>query len=157
MFCLLLLPEQMASIVVTDKEKQGWLKSWMAIFITRDGLEELVEEEMKQLFEDATKPGHTLINDIKQSHCENKIGTNVNKFKLQQSPCEVEIAKCFIHAKGYKDKTTIKDIDLNGILSIIKNCTRFHTKIINWQQEQSGVFQKVPLLFSVTSNSSSRL
>lgn len=146
---LLFFQIKMAGVVSAEEEEQGWWKFWKAIFITRDGLEGFVDREIKLLFSDATKPGHNLIDDIEQSHCLGKIGTNGDKLKLQQSPCEIEVAKCFIHAQGYKDKTTIKDIDLNGILSIISNCTRFHNYFLNWQKKTypPAVFKKVTFIY----------
>lgn len=138
----------MAGVVSVAEEEQCWWKVCKAIVITRDELEGFVEREIKQLFSDASKPGHNLIADIEQSHSEGKIGTNGDKLKLQQSPCEIEIAKCFIHAQGYKDQTNFANIDLNGIFSIICNCTRFHKYFQSWTKKKDppGVLKQVSFL-----------
>ncbi|XP_060574832.1 uncharacterized protein LOC132732433 [Ruditapes philippinarum] len=40
-----------------------------------------------------------------------------------------EVAKCFINAPGYSDKTKAADIDISGILHVVINDTNFHSHL----------------------------
>lgn len=130
----------------TNDEK-GWWKSWKALCILRDGLCTFVEDTIKSTHTLAinslpaiskcairgTVQNHSCdnhfisaIEKLRSAHYKpfgNKMLKNSDRTKLCSS--EWEFAKCFIHADGYRNKTSIQETDLNGIISIVKNCSTF--------------------------------
>lgn len=134
-----------ASLFQTEEER-CWLKSWLAIRDTKEGLQNFVVQVIKEFRENAEKK--TLPQTVAQkcvgsadSHqingnYLNHMESEIKKMNKLQPPwsntdkekwcCSLwEIAKCFIHAKGYKNKLSADETDLNGMLQIIRNCQHF--------------------------------
>lgn len=139
-------------LLSTEKEK-SWLKCWKAISLTREGLINFVKRETDTIYHNGmgSLPAHSicklstssasphtqvcdhqLIAHIQRLHTNpTSHWCNADKKKLCRSSWEV--AKCFIHASGYRNKTSLQETDLNGILSILRCCIvfqqgYFHTK-----------------------------
>jgi hypothetical protein len=55
------------------------------------------------------------------------------------------ICKCFIHAPGYKDKTSAADVDCSGLLHVIINNKYFHNHIGCNVTGPNNLFAKVSL------------
>lgn len=137
------------SCLFKTKDERGWLKSWRAIFLTKEGLSDLVKSTMHSIYDSAVKslPSGSLCptsasGAAQHIKCDQHFETIIQKHhsqwhkmsmkeKWQNSDnsklcsSEWEFAKCFIHGQGYKNKKSIEETDLNGMISIIRNCSEF--------------------------------
>lgn len=159
----------MACSHIQTEEEKCWLKCWLAVFITRDGLANFVQNTISSihttavngiqtgspcktsaqgtaphkkcdvLFEQIITKNHTNKHWDKLS--EKEKWKNSKQSKLCTS--EWEFAKCFIHAQGYKDKTNIHETDLNGVISIIKNCSEFQNYFSFQLSDKAQPLEKV--------------
>lgn len=134
------------SCLFKTEEEKGWLKCWKALFVTRDGLSDFVENTIHSIYKPVNCPVSSVASPnagaVSQQSCCQHFEKEIQKYrsgwnklkerdkwqnsdKTKLCSSEWEFAKCFIHATGYKDKTSIQETDLNGIISIIKNCSEF--------------------------------
>lgn len=154
----------------TEDEK-AWLKCWRAVFITRDGLCDFVKNVISSIYSSAVS-GLPIGSQCRVSgagtsqhaRCDKQFETVIQKYRNQwhtlnakdkwknsdQSKLcssEWEFAKCFIHAQGYKTKTKIEETDLNGIISIIRNCSEFQNYFAFPLPDPSKPLEKVNGMF----------
>lgn len=132
------------------KQQKGWFECWYAIEETRNALLDFVRTVIGQLYANALqnlpncRSAAATVGTASGTTChycymENEIvnhnlltpkkWVNANKIKLCSSSWE--FAKCFIHPKGYENKSSFEEVDLNALFSIIKNCKEFQTRLVS--------------------------
>lgn len=147
--CVLFQSDNDCGPFFNTKERKGWLECWHAIVVTRNALLSFVETIIDTLFNQiiqilpkckaAASAGSSA---VLKHDC--YMDAEITKYNLLQPPkawknadrkkwCNSpwELAKCFIHAQGYKSKTSFSESDINALLSILKNCRVFQPYFVS--------------------------
>lgn len=148
-FFFVFFQDILSRLFPTDEAK-WWLKSWHAIYITTTVLKRFLKTELKQLYNEALQslPITSLCKILgegprsEEHKCEDELMEEIKKHNVQKTPKSWrngkrskwclsywEFAKCFILAQGYKKSNKIKDVDLNAIIGILKNCSTIQNNI----------------------------
>ena len=71
-----------------------------------------------------------ILDDILENHGSTPPAPNWKNTDVQKwCSCPWEVAKCFIKAPGYSDKTSVAEIDAAGLLQLFINNKKFHLHI----------------------------
>lgn len=142
----------------TDTQRY-WLKCYKAVTETKLTLGLLVEAELKECRRKAIeklpdsnpcKSGQEHGNcdeSLRQQYCSESFFANDDRTQWCSSICEY--GKSFIHPKGYKKKTSLNDLDLNGVFSIMMNCSSFQKYFYCSLSDDDTEFKKVKTLFDI--------
>ncbi|XP_052795871.1 uncharacterized protein LOC128228533 isoform X2 [Mya arenaria] len=153
--------------VFNSDESKNWLKQWMAVFITREGILPSVKAVSESMHTDIlTKasnlqiatctqdhgritdnsplhyPFHRLIRDeIKAIHKRIPSWRNSPTDTWYDTP--FAISKLFMQASGYDDKTNFQDTDFNGIAAFVCNSGKFTQNVERISNEARKAVNKI--------------
>lgn len=140
-----------------EEEQINWLKCWQAFHLVQKGLNGFITSEIQRLHTKAF--GHLSINSLCKastlSHtCDENlrnpyitVSTSLRNTDATKWCSSVwEYTKSFIDSPGYKDKSSIQDIDIIGIFQIIKHCSIFQNNFTCFLFDRQREFVQVSII-----------